>query len=805
MDLRYSLRMLLKNPGVTAAAVLSLALGIGANATIYTWVQAVLLTPLPGVPGADRLVVLAPSWRDGSERSLSYPNFRDIERLATKFEIIGQSEVLLSISHEERAERAFAMLVTGNFFDVVGARPLLGRTFLPDENRTPGAAAVIVLSHAYWHRRFGGDRTIVGRTVEVNDHPYTVAGVMRPEFIGTALGLAAEAWVPIMQQPQLHATGSLLEARGSSWMQSLARLRPGVALDEARAELETIRVQLEREYPTNEGWRLRLLPIWQSPWGAPMALRPVLVVLAGVVGVLLLIACANVANLLLSKAVGRRREIAVRLSLGAGRARIVRQLLVESTLLSLLGGAAGMVVAYWSAGLLMAFVPPVDVPIDLGLRVDRNVYLFTLAISMLTGIVFGLAPALHATRPGLNEALREESGRTSAGATRQRLRHGLVVAQVALCLVLLVGAGLFVQSLRRGLELDPGFDANDLVLAGFDVFPVGYDAPRGTAFFRQALERIRSLPGVENAALARRVPLGFSGSSSTGIDVEGYEPRKDEEVVISYNEVSDGYFETMRIPIVAGRPFGARDVASAPPVCIVNETMARRYWPGSDPIGRFVTRGKVRLQVLGIAKDGKYGSLTERPTPFIYFPLEQSYRSHVRLHVRTATDAGTTIEAIRLALRQLDPDLPMTEVVTMRGHMEEAVFAQRIGATLLSIFGVLALTLAAVGLYSVMSYAVSQRTREMGIRLALGASPRELRTLVVRSGMSVAAIGLVVGAAGAAGLSQLLTSLLNGVSPTDPVTFAAVLGMLAAVAFLAAWIPARRAAAVDPIVALRYE
>ena len=805
MDFRYSLRMLLKNPGVTIAAVLSLALGIGANATIFTWVQAVLLTPLPGVPQADRMMVLAPSARDGSERSLSYPNFRDIRDRATTFAILGQDAQVLSISHEEHAERAFGMLVTGNFFAVVGAPPMLGRTFLPAEDRTLGAAPVIVLSHAYWQRRFGGDPAIVGKIIKVNSHPYTMVGVMRPEFIGTALGVAADVWVPMMQHAQLRPGGSRLEARGSSWMTAMVRLRPGVAVEQAKADLESIRAQLEREYPTNEGWRLNLVPVWQSPWGAPMVLRPVLIVLAGVVTVLLLIACANVANLLLSKAVGRRREIAVRLSLGASRARIVRQLLIESTMLSLLGGAVAVVVASWSAGLLMAFVPPVDVPIELGLRVNGSVLLFTFGVSLLTGFVFGLAPALHASRPQLTQALREESGRASAGSTRQRLRHSLVVAQVALCLILLIGAGLFLQSLRRGQQLETGFDPDNVVLAGFDVFPVGYDRTRGTAFFARVLERVRALPGAEGAALARTVPLGFSGHPSTGIDVEGYQPRKDEDVVIAYNEVSDGYFETMRIPIVAGRSFTLHDLADAPPVVIINEAMAKRYWAGEDPVGRFVRRDKDRLQVVGIAKDGKYRSLTESPRPFIYFPLPQSYRSAVRLHVRTATDASSTIESIRQALRELDLGLPVTETVTMRDHLDEAVFAQRIGATMLAIFGALALTLAAVGLYSVMSYAVSQRTREMGVRLALGASPGELRRMVVTSGMRVAAIGLIIGVAGAAGVSQLLTSLLNGVSPTDPITFAIVLSTLAAVAFVAAWIPARRASSVDPIVALRYE
>jgi macrolide transport system ATP-binding/permease protein len=805
MDLRYGLRMLFKNPGVTAAAVLSLALGIGANATIFTWVKSVILNPLPGVPEPERMFVLAPSARDGRERSLSYPNYRDIRDRATTFDLVGQEDVLLSISDGTHAERAFGMLVTGNYFDVVGVRPALGRTFVPAEDKTPSGAPVIVLSHAFWQRRFAGSSAVIGRSVKVNNHPYTVIGVMPEGFLGTALGLAADVWAPMMQQPELHSFGNRLEMRGHSWMQAMARIRANASVDQARAELETIRASLEKEHQTNDGWRLALVSPAESPWGAPAELAPVLFVLAGVVSVLLMIACANVANLMLSKAVNRRREIAVRLSLGATRWRIVRQLLAESLLLAAIGGAAGVAVAYWSAGLLMLFVPPIDVPIDLGLRMDTTVLLFTFVVSLITGVLFGLAPAMHASNPHVTPVLREESGRTSAGSARSRLRNSLVIAQVALCLVMLVGAGLFLQSLRRAQRLDPGFDPKNVVLTALDLFPAGYDRTRGVIFFDQALEKVRAIPGAQDASLAARIPLSFGGRSSTGVNIEGYQPRKDEEVNVAYNEVSPRYFETMRIPIVGGRSFAGRDTSVAPPVMIINETMARRYWGDADPVGRFVKIGDDRKQVIGVAKDGKYRSFMERPAPYMYFPLSQSYRSSVVLHVRSAASPDIMLPAIRAAMREIDPDLPLFMPMTMEKSLEQAVFAQRIGATLLSIFGVLALTLAAVGLYSVMSYAVSQRTHEMGIRLALGASPGELRQMIVRSGMRVAAIGLAIGAAVAAGVSQLLTSLLNGVSPTDPLTFGAVIALLGLVAFAAAFIPARRASSVDPIVALRYE
>ncbi|MGH8188810.1 MAG: ABC transporter permease, partial [Steroidobacteraceae bacterium] len=410
---------------------------------------------------------------------------------------------------------------------------------------------------------------------------------------------------------------------------------------------------------------------------------------------------------MLSKAANRRREIAVRLSLGATRLRIVRQLLAESLLLAAIGGVAAVAVAYWSAGLLMVFAPPIDAPIDFALRLDGSALQFTFVVSVVAGLLFGLAPALHASNPRVIPVLREESGRTSAGGTRSGLRNGLVVAQMALCLVMLVGAGLFLQSLRRAQQIDAGFDPQNLVLTSFDLFPAGYDRARGVAFHQQVLDKIRALPGVEQAALAARVPLSLTGRSSTGVDIEGYTPRKDEEVTIPYNEATTGYFETMRIPIVRGRSFADADTSDSPPVMIINETMARRYWAEVDPVGRYVRVGKRRTQVVGVAKDGKYRSLMERPAPYMYVPLSQSYRSAVSLHVRSAASPDVTLPSVRVAMRELDPDLSLFQPMTMEKSLEQAVFAQRMGATLLSIFGALALTLAAVGLYSVMAYAVS--------------------------------------------------------------------------------------------------
>jgi macrolide transport system ATP-binding/permease protein len=805
LDVRQAVRSLLGAPVLTLAAALSLGLGIGANTTVFTWVQAVLLRPIPGAPETDRLRVAAMETRDGQSRSWSYPNYRDYRDRATLVEVVAQDDLAMSVAVDGRAERAYGGLVSGHYFQFMGVQPALGRLIGPDDDRTPGGHPVVVLSHAYWQRRFAGAPGIVGTQVTINNTPMTVIGVAADGFMGSFLGISTAAWVPMAMQGQV-AGASRLEARGSGWMQVYTRLKPGVSRDQAQAEAATIMSQLAAEHPKSfDGWRLSLVNAWEAPFGAPQVLAPILGVLSIVVAMVLLIACANVANLLLSRAVGRRREVAIRLSLGASRWRLVRQLLTESLLLSAVAGGIGMVVAYWTSGVLMAFAPPTDMPIEFGLRVDGWTIVYAAAVSLVTGIVFGLTPAWQASRPDTVHALKEEAGRGSGGRTGQRLRGALVVAQVAVCLVLLVGASLFVRSLQAAQRVNPGFDPDGVLIASVDLLPNGYTPDTGRQFHRRLIEAVGALPGLQSVALARQVPLGLSGTNSSGVSIGGYTPQPDEDVNIVFNTVGPRYFETMRIPLASGREFTAQDTRETTPVVVVNETMARRYWSGRDAIGGRLRLGKVEFQVVGVARDIKYSSLPERPQPHMYLALEQNFTSAVVVHVRSVAAPATMLAALRDVIRGLDANLPIYDARTLEEHLGTAVFAQRMGANLLGVMGVLALVLAAVGLYGVIAYAVSQRTQEMGIRLALGAAPRDLLAMIVGQGLKLTGIGVAIGLGLAYVMAGFMGSLLPGIAPRDPITFIGVPLLLVVIALAAAIIPARRAGAVDPVTALRYQ
>jgi macrolide transport system ATP-binding/permease protein len=807
-DIRYSVRSLVKHPGLTAAAVLSLGLGIGANTTIFTWVQAVLFRPIPMAADPGSIRIAAMENREGQSRSWSYPNYRDFRDRATLVDVIGQDDQTFSIAADDTAERTWGALVSGNYFDVLGLRPAAGRFFTPQDDVTPGGHPVAVISYAYWQRRFAGDPAVIGKQVTINNVPITVTGVAPEGFLGTFLGVTSSAWVPMAMQREMMGRDNL-NARGNGWMQSIVRLKPGVSQAQAQAEATAIMAQLEQEYrEINDGRRLRIVQMWEAPFGAATALAPILTVLSVLVALVLVIACANVANLLLSRAVSRRREVAVRLSLGASRARLVRQLLTESLLLAGVAGLAGVVMAYWTMDVIMAFVPPVDMPIDLGLRMDMTTLLFAVAVSVATGVVFGLAPALQASSPQTIHALKEEGRSGSGGRTAGRLRNTLVIAQVAVCLVLLVGAALFLRSFIAAQTLSPGFDAARLVTASVDMFPSGYIGERHRGFQRRALEAVSAVPGVQSAAFGSRIPLGFGGNNSTTVSVEGYVPRQNEEIVINYSTVGPGYFATLGIPVRQGREYAETDTADAPRVIVINEAMARRYWGERPALGGRVTLGPNPYEVIGIVANSKYNAINERPLPQLFLPMARSEISTLRLFVRTAGDPGPLVAEVRNAIRALDPALPVYDARTVTEHMQTAVFAQRMAANLLGAMGVLALLLAAIGLYGVMAYAVSQRTQEMGIRLALGASPASLLGMMVRQGMTLTTIGLAIGLAlalGAFGSIGAVRGLLPGISPLDPVTFAAVPAVLAVIALFASWIPARRAGGVDPVVALRVD
>ena len=803
-DVRHGLRSLLKSPGLTAAAIVSLALGIGANTTLFTWVKAVLLRPVPGASDPASLHVAVITSRDGIPHGWSYPNYRDVRSRATSFDILVQGELLFSLAVDGHSERTSGAIVSGNYFQVMGVHAAAGRLLTTDDDVTPGAHPVVVLSYSSWQRRFAGNPGIVGRQVLLNNTPFTVVGVTQPGFIGSFMAVEVGAWVPMAMQAEMQGT-SQLEARGRGRMTSWARVRPGTTREQASAELDTIMQQLALEHPQeNEGRRAAIILPRDAPFGAVVVLESMLVVLSAVTMLVLAIACANVANLLLSRAVGRRREIAIRLSLGASRGRLLRQLLTESVLLALAAGTLATATVFWTSGLLMVFVPPIDVPINLGITVDGSTLIFALALSIVTGVVFGLAPAWQATRADTMTALKEEGGRGAAGGAGGRLRSALVVAQVAVCLVLLVGAGLFMRSLAATQRIDPGFEVQRQLSVAMDLSLNGYNAETAGQFHDRVVSRVTALPGVAAAAFSLQLPLGFSGSGATRVAVDGYTPPANEEPIVGVNIVSARYFETMGIPIVAGREFSSADSITAALAVVINETMAKRYWRGRDPLGTRLHADDAYV-VVGIARDIKYGTLDEPPRPYVYFNLAQRYSSGVLLQVRTAGDPLSLVGPVREAVRAIDPNLPLWDTRPVSEHMEQAVFPQRIGASLLGMMGALALLLATVGLYGVISYAVSQRTPEMGVRLALGASPSALRWMVISHGVRLTIVGVAIGLAAAFGAARLLASLLTGITATDPLTFVSVPAVLLGIAIAAAWLPARRASMVDPIVALRYE
>jgi putative ABC transport system permease protein len=815
-DVRYACRMMRRAPGLTLAAILSLALGIGANATIFSWVRAFLLEPFPGVAAQRDLIVLSGTNPAGETISVSYPDYRDFrDRSSTLSALVAQDLNFASLAAAgtgtsgpaagEPAQRIMTLVVSGNYFGVLGVQAQRGRVFTPDDDRVPNGHPVLVISHALWQRRFGGRADIVGAQVSLNSHPFTVIGITPEPFVGSIGGLAADAWVPMMMVSAVDPGADRLEARGTRWMQCLARLKPGATMPQAQAELETIARNLAVTYPrSNEGQGVRLLPLTQAPWGSQFIMRPVLVILSAMVGLILTIACVNVANLLLGRALGRQREIAIRLAIGAGRRRLVRQLLTESVVLALAAGVAGIGVAAFCVNLLAWWMPPTDVPIRAGVGLDSSLMLFAIVLAAIVGILFGLAPAWRLARTSLVDTLKEDAGSTLS-ASRSRVRAALVVVQVMLSLVLLVIAGLFLRSLRVAQNMSPGFNPAHVVIATYDLFPNGYTNENGLTFHTQLVDRVAALPGVRAAGLASFVPLGLGGTSTWRMRVDGYVPAPGESMDILRNVVTPDYFRAMEIPLVSGRTFTTGDRAGALRVIVINETMAKRYWQGQDPIGRTVRTNDTAFEVIGVVRSGKYRSLGEAPRPAAYFPLAQSYRPEMTLHVRTTGDPAAIVQAIRDTTSGLDANVPLFDVRTMTAYMGFATFPERIAGSFLGASGTLALLLAGIGLYSVMAYMVAQRRRELAIRMALGARPEDMRRMVVRHALTLVAIGLVLGTVAVWPLTRVLarSGLLVGVTATDPLTLALVMIVLAVVAFAASVVPALRASRIDPIVALK--
>jgi predicted permease len=806
-DLRYAVRMLGKNPGFAVTAVLTLGLGLGANTAIFSLINTALLRPLP-VERPDQLVTLNNAAERRMFPAFSYPNYKDIlDRNEVFSSLFGYRFAQLSLSHDGVNERLWGFLVTGNYFETLGVKAALGRVISADDDRSPGAHPVAVVSYKCWRQRFGGDPGVIGKNVIVNGRGYTIIGVAQPGFSGTEVIVTPEMWFPMMMQAQIEVGSQWLDDRDWQTVSVIGRLKPGVSVRQAQTALNPIAQQLEAEFPDiNEGLRITLF----SPGLVGSAMRGAIIGFAGllmvVVGMALLLACANLANLLLARATERRREIAVRLALGASRFRVIRQLLTESLLLAACGGALGLLIAIWLTKLTAAIKLPIDVPLATELHVDIRVFVFAGLVSLGAGLFFGLLPALQATKTDLAQALKNDA--SFGSPHRSRLMSGLIVLQVALSLALLIGGGLMIRALRQAQTINLGYDPQGAIEMSFDLRLQGYSSAQGREFQKRLLERARALPGVESAGIANIIPVDLHISSDP-VYIEGQEPSRIASAPRALtSNITPGYFKAMSTRLLRGRDFTEYDDEKAARVAIINESFARRFWPGEDPIGKRFALGGVespKMEVVGVAQDGKYTGLNENQWPFVYRPQWQYRVGATTIVVRAEADSQKVIASVRRELQQLDPNLPTASARPLVERLSLAFLPARIVASALGSFGLAALLLAAIGIYGVMSYAVSKRVREIGVRMALGAQQGDVLKLVMTQGMALTLIGVAIGLLSALGLTRLMKNVLFGVSATDPLTYTGVAALLTFVALLACYIPARRATKVDPMIALRCE
>ncbi|MCM3871733.1 MAG: ABC transporter permease [Pyrinomonadaceae bacterium] len=799
-DVRYGVRMLVKNPGFTVVAVIALALGIGANVAIFSVVNGVLLRPLP-FSEPDRLMMIRETkLPQFPEFSISPGNFLEWKKQNTVFErLVAFKGSSLNLIGTGDPERLRVLNVTEGFFAMLGAQPQLGRDFLLEEDQ-PERNNVVILSQGLWQKRFGGDPKILNQSIALSGKSYTVIGVMPATFRFGPGDEQIDLWTPMAftaQEAQNH---------GGHYVAAIGQLKPAMTIDQARAEMITIAARVAAQYPAATGWSVKVMPLLEF---SVRSIKPALLVLLVAVGFVLLIACANVANLLLARAAGRQKEIATRTALGAGRGRIIRQLLTESMLLSLLGGTVGLLLAKWGTDLLLTLAPS-DLPRMDNVSVDGRALAFTAAITFLTGIIFGLVPALQASKPNLNETMKDAARGSSEGGRRKLVRNTLVVLEVASALVLLVGAGLMIKSFYRLQEVDPGFNPNNALTTSVELPKQRYpEETQQVAFFQQLIERVGALPGVEAAGASCVVPM-TGDDFVLAFEIDGQPPLQPGATQsTNYYSVSSDYFKAMGIPLSRGRVFNERDTKQSPRVAVINETMATKMFPGEDPIGKRITFDRedknAWYEIVGIVGDVKQYGLDQPTTMQTYEPYTQQTLPYMTLVVRAAGDPTSLGAAIRSEVLKLDKEQPATDIKTLNQYFSTSIAQQRFSMVLLGVFAAVALVLAAVGIYGVLSYAVTQRTHEIGIRMALGAGRRDVFQLVVGRGMLLSLIGVAGGLVAAFGLTRLMESLLFGVTATDAVTFASVAGVLLAVALLACYIPARRATKVDPLVALRYE
>ena len=826
-DIRYGIRGLLKRPAFTAIALLTLALGIGANSTIFSLVNATLMRRLP-VHIPESLVYVF----NGNPGSVfSYPDYvelRDQNQVFDGMTVWGG--ITASLNSNDQTELENGAIVSGNFFQVLGVQPSLGRLISPEDDQTPGAHPVTVISHSLWQRRFAADPNVVGQQLLLNGQSFTIIGVTPAGFNGAQLGIVRNLYVPMMMQavmrpPRAGYSGEmnpdLLKTRRNRWLSSIGRLKPNATAAQAQAALASIARQQELANPdTNRGRTVTVLALNESDNPAiRQQMSSVATLLMVVVGAVLLIACANVANLLLARGAARGKEIAVRIAIGASRWSIVRQLLIESVLLAAFGGALGLLLAWWTAAALRSAPPPPGVlPITPDFVIDGRVLLFTFALSIFSAIVFGLAPALRTSHQELVPALKDDVFAPNDRARRFNLKNILVVTQVTLSVVLLIAAGLFLRSLRKAQAINPGFEAERVLTVPLNINLLRYTSTRGREFYRQVIERVESIPGVESASLARVVALS-GGSSVRSLLIEGRTGTDNQfrsegggtgatgDNSINSNVVAQKYFQTMGINFLRGRDFNGQDSAESPKVIIVNEAFVRRHFPNEEVLGRRVSFNASAgpwHEIVGVVRDSKYLTIGESPVAIAYLPLQQNHETGMTLHVRASNPASIAAN-VRNEVQSLERNLPVPNPIPISEAINNSLYAARMGARLLGVFGLLALLLAAVGLYGVMSFSVSRRTRELGIRMALGAQAADVFRMVLRQGMILVIAGVALGLITAAAVTRLLTSFLYGVGATDAVTFAGVPLVLGFVAFVATYLPARRATKVDPLVALRYE
>jgi predicted permease len=807
-DVRFGLRMLRRTPGFSILAILCLTVGIGATAAVLSWIEGILLRPFPLVVDQDRMVAITGTNRGATpdRTDVSWPDFKELEQNSALAEAFIADKITgTNLSIGDRAVRVPGSMVSANYFDAIGVHPIMGRGFAPGEDTGRNEHPVTVISYQMWQERFHGDPAIIGQSQVLAGLPHTIVGVAPKGFYGTFVGYPFQFWVPASMQAQFDGGVYKLEDRSARWTEGFLRLKRNATIEQAQAELTAIARRLEASYPqTNRGRGVRLYPLWQTPFNNAGALLPTLGIALAVVLAVLLIACANVGNLLLVRAIARQQEMTIRVAIGAGRLRLVRQLMTEGIVLSLLAAVGGVVVASWLRD-AMALLTPARGGVVLRLpgAIDWRVLALSAGVCLGSTLLFALAPAVLTSHVDLAGALRAQLGSVLSPRSRSWMWSALVLVQLSLSFVLLVGSGLLIQSFQAVRHANPGFSTTGVLTTSIDLFTTGYDVSRAKNLQSELIDRLQALGGIESAAFARRTPFSYQSYSSAPIAVEGYDVSPDQQPTSEYNEIGPGFLSTLGIPIVSGREFTRADDENAPAVAIVDQTMATRYWQGADPVGRRLQVKGKWLQVVGVARPAKYRNLVEPPQPFFYVPLRQNFSSVAALQIRTGQSAAAFAPALVREIHALDPNVAPGEVITMREQVDRTTASQRIGVTILGVFATLALGLAAIGLYGVMAATTSQRTRELALRMALGAGRADLLRLVMSRGIALTAIGALIGAAVALQLTRLMGYLLFEVSPHDPLAFGTAFAVIVLASLTACTLPAWRATRTDPLLALR--